>query len=392
MKTTGCGLGGRVGKLRRAWPAIMLLVFAIECPSAYADDAKQPNFVFVDGAAVTLSPDSSDAFKFDIPVKNSGGNVGEAGEASLKLLSDKDKGCDQAKVDPTAIISLSSNAVAIVHFEITNVKLPATCYIELVTVKDGNTSLKDGNTSLKQIKLTQQYVTSTVLTPLIVCFVISVLVAVITWIVTAVKLKKIMYPNFKLGRPSWDFAKSWTSNTTLVGAIISTALTLSALPELTKYASKSGYSVLVLLISFAVVIAPFVFTAFSIGVIKKGVVEYQGLLWVFLLSCAITLFAGLAQLVVLFLLLAEVFQEYRFWSLSLDHEPWSVNAGSILIVVLSVALCWYVGNSVFLTIKLQVLADREAADKVGKAQFKNEEEKRRAVRDAKGPLRTWSVL
>src|SRR5713226_1324156 len=92
MNTMGCGLAGRVRKLRRAWPAIMLLAFAIECSSAYADDDK-PNFVFVDGAAVTLSPDGSDAFKFDTPIKNSG----KEGEASLKLLSDKDNRCDQAK-------------------------------------------------------------------------------------------------------------------------------------------------------------------------------------------------------------------------------------------------------------------------------------------------------
>jgi uncharacterized membrane protein YciS (DUF1049 family) len=390
MKTTGCGLGGRVRKLRRAWPAIMLLVFAIECPSAYADDPKPPNadepkppnFVFVDGAAVTLSPDGSDAFKFDIPVKNSGGK----GDASLKLLSDKDKGCDQAKVVPEAIIGLSYNAVAITHFEITNVKLPASCYIELVT--EGG----DGNTSLKQIKLTQKYLTSTVLTPLVIYFLISLAVAVITWIVAAQRLKDkvILYPNFKLGPPSWDFAKSWTSNTTLVGAIISTALTLSALPELTKYASKSGYSTLALLNSLAVIIAPFVFIAFRRGKIgKEDAVLYQGCLWAFLLSCAITLFAALAQLVVLFLLLAEVLQEWSF------SESWSLNAGSILTFVLGAALCWYVGNSMYLTIKLQVVADKKEAAKMFKEATDNgvkEGEATEAARGAKGPLLPWPVL
>jgi hypothetical protein len=389
MNTMGCGLAGRVRKLRRAWPAIMLLAFAIECSSAYADGVK-PNFVFVDGAAVTLSPDGSDAFKFDTPIENSG----QEGEASLKLLSDKDNRCDQAKVAPEAKIKLSSNAVAITHFEITNVKLPATCYIELVTEGE------DGNTSLKQIKLTQQYLTSTVLTPLYICFWISGAVAVITWIVAGRSLGG-MYPNFKLGSPAWDFAKSWTSNTTLVGAIISTALTLSALPELTKYASKSGYSTLALLISLVVIIAPFFFIVFRIGTIESDPatikkVVYQGCLWAFLLSCAITLFAGLAQLVVLFLLLAEVFQEYRFWSFSLDHEPWSLNVGSILTVVLSGALCWHAGYSMFLTIELQRKADIEAANKViREAAAKGAragELAAVAARSAKGPLLTWPVL
>jgi hypothetical protein len=380
MKTTGCGLGGRVRKLRRAWPAIMLLVFAIECPSAYADDPKPPNIVFADEAAVTLSPDGSNAFKFDISVKNSGAKR----DASLNLLSDHNKRCDHADMEPKGI-TVSSNAVAVIYVQITNVTLPATCYIELVT------GLENDAVTLKQIKLTQQSVTQTVLKPLYICFGISVLIAIVAGFAVRHRLG-VKSPLFKIGPPSWDFAKSWTSNTTLVGAIISTALTLSALPELTKYASKSGYSTLVLLFSLAVIIAPFVFVAFRSGEIgkdpdnqKKDAVLYQGYLWAFLLSCAITLFAGLAQLVVLFLLLAEVFQEYPFWSFS-----WSLIAGSILTFLLSVALCWYVGNSMYFTIQLQVL-HKEAADKE-KATFETDEEKTRAVRDAKGPLLPWSVL
>ena len=369
MKATGCGLGGRVRKLGRTWPAIMLLALAIECSSAYADDLK-PNFVFVDGAAATLSPDGSNAFKFDTPVKNSGG---KEGVASVKLLSDKDKGCDPpAKVvDPKTTIRLSPNAVEITHFEIKNVKLPATCYIELVTEGEG------GNTSLKQIKLTQQYVTSTVLAALCWCIVISGVCALVAWGWAEIDLGKKICLNFKLGSPAWEFAKGWTSTTTLVGAIISTALTLSALPELPKYASKSGYSTLALLISLAVIIAPFVFIVFRTGEPRSDgqkpetyAVVYQGCLWSFLLSCAITLFAGLAQLVVLFLLLHEIFQEYRFWSFSPDHAPWSCNAGFIVTLALGVALCWYVLYSMRLTVKLQ----SKAAD------------------GAQGRLPTWPVL
>jgi hypothetical protein len=360
---TGWNLGGRVRKLRHAWLALTLLTFAIECPSAYGNDA--PNFVFVDGAAVTLSPDGSNGFKFDILLKNSGG---KEGEASLNILSGTDKGCNQAKtvVNPKAMIRLAPNAVAIAQIEIANVKLPATCYIELMT--EGAA----GNASLKQLKLTQQYVTATVLMPLSMCFGISVLVAVLAWGAAARCVGRIS-PNFRLGSPAWDFAKSWTSTTTLVTAIISTALTLSALPELTQYASKSGYSALVLLISLAVIIAPFVFIALRTGAIIKDAasgnyaVIYQGCLLPFLLSCAITLFAGLSQLVVLFFLLDEVFKEDRFWSF-----------GSGLKYVLGLALCWYAGYSIFLTIKLQAAADQEAAAKT--------------FQGAKGPLLDWLVL
>jgi hypothetical protein len=293
----------------------MLLASAIECHSAaYAEEAQAgeapTNFVFVDGAAVTLSPDSSNAFKFDVPIKNSG----KTGEAKATLLSG-DEGCAEAKIDdPKDNIKLPTNGIAITPFKISGVKLPATCYIELVTVEaDG----KPSNTSLKQIKLTRQYVSSDVLVLLSLCLLASCITAAYAGFNITRELN--VHRNFTLGSPAWDFAKSWFSTTTLVGAIISTALALSALPELTKYASKSGYSVLALLISLVVIVAPFIFVVFSKGEVKKDEtgkkysVEYEGPLWAFVVSCAITLFAGLAQLVVLCLLLHEVFQ--ALWSL-----------------------------------------------------------------------------
>ena len=80
----------------------------------------------------------------------------------------KDSGCDQAKVvKPKTAITLPPNDVEITQFEITKIKLPATCYIKLVTVGDG------GSTSLKQIKLTQQYATCVVLLVLAGCLLIS---------------------------------------------------------------------------------------------------------------------------------------------------------------------------------------------------------------------------
>jgi hypothetical protein len=153
----------------------------------------------------------------------------------------------------------------------------------------------------------------------------------------------------------------------LVGGIISTALALSALPELTKYASKSGYSILALLISFIVIVAPFVFTADRSGKVERDKagnysVVYQGTLWRFVLSCAITLFAGLAQLVVFFLLLHEIFQGFGFWSYTSDSQPWSCNLGSIMTFVLGLALCAYTCRSIYLTIDLQNTANTNATD------------------------------
>lgn len=386
---------GKLTTLRRAWQAILLLMIAFESSVALADDSKQPSFGFVDGSAVTLSPGRSDRFKLDLAIKNAGTMEGVP---SLKLLSDMDKKCDHADIatEPHPPAKLSPNAVAIAHVTISGVEPPATCYIALTT-------LEQGNTSLKQIKLAQQYVTSTMFYSLWACVLISAFVAIATWVAARIKLGGVSL-FYKLGSPAWDFTKSWTSTTTLAGAIISTALTLSALPELTKYASKSGYAALAMLISLAVVVAPFVFVAFRNGEIAKDpatgndTVIYKGCLWLFLVSGAITLFAGLAQVVLLFLLLDEIFLDYVFWSFSPDRHPWlALNVGSVSTGALLVALCWYVSHSMFLTIKLQKQADIAAAA----ANIENERSMREKgisrngnddARGAKGPLLTWPVL
>jgi prepilin-type processing-associated H-X9-DG protein len=265
----------------QTWLLAVLLAAALQNPPAHADDTNT-NVAFVDGSAATLSPDSSGTFKFDIPVKNSG----REGNAVASLLGDKQ--CAGATLAPRTLGSLKKNALEMKSFEVSNIKLPATCYIELVS--DGT----DGNRSLKQIKLNQKYAKSGVLIALGICLVLSLAAVKVGCCLAGESL------GFRMGTPAWDFAKSWTSTTTLVGAIVSTALALGALPELTKYASKSGYAVLSLLTSLVVVIAPFVFTVFRTGEVEKDTktgtysVVYQGWLWALLVSCAMTLFAGLA--------------------------------------------------------------------------------------------------
>jgi uncharacterized membrane protein len=124
---------------------------------------------------------------------------------------------------------------------------------------------------------------------------------------------------------------------------------------LTKYASKTGYAALAFMTALAVIVAPFIFTAFRVGEVKAdGSVDYGTWLWLFLLTGAITLAAGMVQVVLLFLLFDEIFLAYHFWSMGSATEPWAwPNLGFISTIVLFAALCWYVGHSMFMTVKLQ---------------------------------------
>jgi hypothetical protein len=234
--------------------------------------------------------------------------------------------------------------------------MPATCYIELVTTdKDGKTT----NTSLKQIKLSQNYATLDAVLALVGCLVLSMAVMIVTRGKIFLKFGSLP-DNFKIGPPAWEFAKSWSSTLTLAGATVTAALALSVLPELTRNASKNGYSIIAFLIGVVVAVAPISFVIFRHGEVvpdeatKKGSVLYTGGLFAFFVSCNLSLFAGLAQLLVLFLLGDELFRDYGVWSWHLvGHEPWSLGVGSILIVFAAL-LCIHTVRSMLLTVKLEL--------------------------------------
>ncbi len=368
----------------RALAVILLMLVAGRCP-AYGDTPK-PSLVFVDGAAATLSPNSSGAFELDVPIRSAAG-VDAAG--SLRLLDEKDSGC--GKIPLQAIAKLPQGNMSVVHLSITDVALPATCYLELRT--DG------GETVLKQLKLVQSYLTSAAVTSLWYCVWASIGTAILAGLAIGLFIAWVP-PWFRLGSPAWEFSKSWTSTTTLVGGVLATALSLSALPDLTRYASKAGYSAAALLLSLVVVVAPFIYVALRKGRFEKDAtskvysVGYHGFLWTFLLSCAVTLFGGLAQIVVLSLLLHEVFRGYPFWSVSSGLDPWGWNFWSIATWVLGAIMCWYAGYSMYLTVGLQKEADNDAIaeKKVRHAKDSNLVGTEGPPETAKGPLLSWPVL
>lgn len=254
--------------------------------------------------------------------------------------------------------TLAANEIAVMQFAIKEVTLPATCYVELDT-KVGN----DVGRSLKQVKLSQQYATATVAHHMWLCLKAAVVTVVLTYVVACIWHRRLLSLCLALGPPAWEFAKSWTSTLTLAGALVTAALALSALPESTQHASKAGYAMLTLAISLVVVVAPFVFNLFMVGSIEPGTsgensVAYRGWLVVLFISCAV--FAGLAQLAVLYLLLDEVFRGYGFWSYSFSISTWIFTVVPDATLLLGFALCVHALRSMLLTIRLQV-SDATAA-------------------------------
>jgi hypothetical protein len=375
----------RVRRICRAYAAVTTLALVLQRTAVFAEDASPvpvpattaatnpaamptpaptPNFEFVDGVAVTLAPDAFVKFKIDILIKNSGGL---AGVPSLELVRDMENRCDPRNLtlNPKNLDEIQPKGVSITHAALSDVKLPAICYIKLTA---GNPA---GNTSWKQIKLNQEYLTKDVFHPLVAAAVLAAIVAMVTGGVARRRIGAIVGANYRLGSPAWELDKSWISNTTVVSSVLATAMGLGSLPELTKYASKTGYAALIFMTSLAVIIAPFLSTAFRRGDVKKddknnSAVVYGTCVWLFLVCGAVTLFAGITQVVVLFLLFDEIFLPYGFWSIGSEPQPWtSFNLGILSTAVLVVALCWYVSHSMFLTIRLQVQSEGQTGFRAG---------------------------
>ncbi len=103
-----------------------------------------------------------------------------------------------------------------------------------------------------------------------------------------------------MGKPQWSFTASWATTITTVGAVLSTVLAV-ALPEQIEQFSKSGVLALNLFFGLLALVAPLLYSAIGVHVRAKDqdqeLIEYQGFVWMFFLTCWLTLWAVFGQLV-----------------------------------------------------------------------------------------------
>jgi hypothetical protein len=339
-RTFFCACTERLGRL--LLPITLALVIA-SAPAARADDQPSgPKIDFVDSSAMTIAPEPDGTFSTDVALKNTGK---EAGRADIVL---KNEACSKTgKAAFENEVNIKEGEFAIAKLKISGVDLPKTCYVELQTLKEKEQSVVAR--SLKQFKLSQIFVTWWLAYGLIAAFLVSLVATGMASEHVVANSDKVPPIRLKLGSPAWDFTKSWTSTLTLAGGVLSAVLTLSALPEMTQYASKPGYGTLILLFSLLVLFAPLVFMGWMSGDVKHGTdgkpsVTYQGNGLLFFITCLMTLTGGLGQVAVLALLLDEVFGKM--------YSPFYIIA-LVFVAVFWLLISSYSINSMKLTFKLE---------------------------------------
>jgi len=105
----------------------------------------------------------------------------------------------------------------------------------------------------------------------------------------------------RLSSPGWDFSKSWATNITLFGSIVTSLLSLSVLPQQTVYGGRSTYATLALMSTIIVGLGPAVFAMASARNGGEG-----GTVRAMLVAGLLTLWGAAAQVGLALLLFMEL--------------------------------------------------------------------------------------
>jgi hypothetical protein len=194
----------------------------------------------------------------------------------------------------------------------------------------------------------------------------------------------------RMGPANWDYSASWASSTTLLGGILGTILAQSdVLPPKTHYLPEAAYGGLNVFFAMVIVLAPFLYTALSTvehphSTTGKREPQYQGFVWCFLVTTALTLWAVLGELLTVAALLSEI---------AGGALPVPGVLLFALMVVLSVTLlCIYVWRRIDGTVTYQ--ADHESHRKkhLQKAKVRGLNLLEEVREPVQAPLPSWSVL
>jgi hypothetical protein len=142
----------------------------------------------------------------------------------------------------------------------------------------------------------------------------------------------------KMGPSQWSFSSSTVTNLAGLGSLLGTALACSALPDYPHFITKQGYVVLSLQFAALAALSPILYSFFCRP--KKPdpqnpqLLDFEGNVFLFLLSDSITIWAALGQMACLCLLLAE-FTARRL------VPGWSVFAVVVVAAGVAISLCYY---------------------------------------------------
>jgi hypothetical protein len=249
--------------------------------------------------------------------------------------------------------SLAAQQVAQIVLHISGIRPPFSGYLEMLTC---TTDEKIVGRSFRQLKVSAPFFPTIAWVPIGV----GLLAGILLFIYSALAFWRAAPPiplSAKMGSPTWDFSRSWASNITIAGSLLSVMLTASTWSELSQYVSKIGYALLNVFFVLLILAAPFVFNLVREPVVSNvagtdgSKIQYQGYVWCFLVASGITVWAVTGQMITLIILVDE-------FSIPGLNSFGPVRLIETIILLLTLGLVIYGAMTVFWTARGQEIAQR----------------------------------
>jgi hypothetical protein len=337
------------------WIGTVSLALAMTFAPVTGAKAERPldaSISYVDAQPLMLSiNDDNRTASTSVAVRNVGGAAGRVKFCAL-VQGNGRIDCDRKVTVLVADTLVRSDQVVVLPVRIDDVQPPVTGYLELQTYDESGSPL---TVSLRQLKIDPP------IFPRSAWYLIGsgAIFALCVCLVVGRRLKRERLSLFgRMGTPSWDFTRSWASNITIAGGLLSAALCVAVFPEQTAYISKGGFGVLALLFTLLAGLAPFVFNVFRrVGLDATAApgaqLRYQGFVIWFLAASGMTITAVSAQMLTLGLVIAEISAAGRI-SLLVSGTFF------VLIACLEAGILVYAAVTMYWTAKSQLLHRTEA--------------------------------
>lgn len=278
----------------------------IQNPAANASGAQAAKVDFQDAQPLSLICYSGTKYRGSFFVRNDEPSGGDSTVTFAAVLQDNKKDVVKPAV---RLVSgngvIPSNGFDNITLEIDTGKseVPLSGYLQM-TAKT-NSSDKKPAYQYKVLKvppaLPSDLATCLFTASLFASFAV-VLIALVWLALKGIKLSQ------RMGPPTWNFSDSWGTNITVGGALLTTLLGFSALPEQTHYLNKIAYLCLSLIFAALITVAPSIYALVRTPVNVPGSTtpQYQGYVLPFAVACGLTLWGALGQLGTVGLLFGEL--------------------------------------------------------------------------------------
>jgi hypothetical protein len=208
----------------------------------------------------------------------------------------------QPRIMSGSIIPKNAIGQVLIEIDVGKTDMPLSGYLEMTAKADSG---REYAYQYKVLKIPPPLPSALAECLAVASLIASTAVVVVSLVLLRVKGVKMMQ---RMGPPAWNFSDSWGTNITIGGALLTSVLGFSALPEQIHYLNKTAYLDLSLIFAALIAIAPAIYALLRTPVVEAGssTLQYQGYVLFFALASGVTVWGAIGQIETVGLLFCEL--------------------------------------------------------------------------------------